>query len=769
MMEAMLSPAQRKKRQQERTKSTARDQRDEPLLDYRVFSVVPGTINETDRSVEGIIASENPVNEFDWDRYEYVPRVLLMSGADFPKGQMPLLDCHNRYTVACQFGSIRNMRVESDKLPGTLVFSTAAEDAWIKVREGHVTDISVGFQILAQTYIPEKTTQKLGGRNFTGPLNVATSWRAYEGSITPIGADEMCKMRGLDPRSLPPANKEVDFEMNAKLRELCVSRGMPADLDDDKAQEWIVANPDKMAARTEPPPPPKKEKPEGETARDIIEELDARATKREEERDAKRDANRTAHRKGVDELCELIDLPTDTRAALYELPDMPAVHARAKEIKAEWAKRGLPGMGFNSPRVTGEGRDAFRKDVLTSMMGRVFRGNAAEGRGDGSGVSERTRELVLPKDQRGKGAEQFDNFPITELGRRCLIVDGYHDNEVRQLDKFALARALFGNPVDAGLERRDGGALHTTSSFAYLTENTMNKSMRAGNAEAKTTFQYVSNIGEPVPDFKKKAVYTTSAVGNLSIWPDGQKPDLRSFMDYKDSYGVDAYAMGLEYTWQMFVNDDMGVLIKSPFKLGDGCKRSVNAFFWNIVTLNPALADGQALFLAAAAGNRKKANYISSGLAVTVASVSALRTLMRLQVGQNTREGAAGPDILNIEARYLITPATQWGVAAAFVRSISDPSTGVNPGTHNPFGPDGAKRLELFDEPLLDANSTTAWYMAADPALVDGIELSFMQGFEQPRSWSGVDEKTLSRWWAVAQVWGGKAIDHRGWAKQAGA
>lgn len=721
---------------------------------YRAYGLQPRSVNEAERTVRALITTESPVMEFDWKRYEFVPRVLLTSGAQFPEsGQIPFLDSHNRQVMDNQLGSARGLEKTTGGVEGELKFSSTAERQWTMVREGHATDVSAGFQVLAEIYVDACQTQRIQGKDYTGPINVATKWRLYEVSLTPIGADEQAKLRGFDPSNIP--QQEEGFEMNDELKKLLLSRGMPADFTDEQAQKWIVDNPDKMGRAA--PEEPKKT----QTAQDLVEELDRRAMLREQARQEQR----RAFIADIDEHCSLADMSAEFARSLYDLPDIAAVRAKIKEEKAEQAKRGAPQRGYSAPRITREGRDEFRKAVLTSMVDRVFKVSGVTDETGATDVSSRTRKAILPDEQRGKGSHDFDRMPVTEIGRRCLIADGYRDEDVRRLDSFDLATAVFRGGHAVGLETRDSGTLHNTSSFAYITENTMNKSMRTGYMEARTTYQRVASIGEPVPDFKPKNVYTTSAVGNLTVWPDGTKPNLTSFMDYKDSYGVEAYANMLEYTWQLFVNDDMNAIIRSPAKLGDACRRSINAYAWGIVTSNPTLADGQSLFLASATGNRKKANYISSGLAVTVASLGALEELMRQQVGQNTREGNTGPDILNIEPRILVTPtAVVRNTAMAIVRSVADPASS-NANVHNPYN----NVLEVIDEPLLAANSTTAWYLVADPNLVDGIELSFLQGFEQPRTWSGVEEKTLTRWWAIAQVWGGKAIDHRGWAKQAGA
>lgn len=717
---------------------------------FRGLSVSPSTVNEQERSVEAVIATEQPVMEPDFKRYEMVPRTLVMSGMTFPK-QIPLLDSHNRRSVKDQLGSIRNLRVENGQLIGRLYFAADAVSEWEKVRDGHVTDVSAGFRVSKEVYVPEGETKSFNGRAFAGPQNVALASRTFEASITPIGADDQAKLRGLDPFEFPQQDEEDD--MTTEQRALLLSRGMPEDLEGERAIQWALDNPDKLAKRTETSNPGQKTSDGGFSAPDVIRELDRLA----QEREKARETQRFALRSEIDELCALADVPSDIVRQLdwYDSPDVQTVRTKIRDWKVEQSKNTSPALGFGNTRIVGEGRDAFRKDILTAVMSRAFRDN---------GVNEAGQERALPKESRGTGSNRFQHATISEIGRECLIQDGYRRDEVQYLPKADVARALFGNPAQVGLTTRDAMPLHNTSSFAYLTENVMNKNLRAGYTESRVTYDKIVKVGQSVPDFKKKAVYTTSAVGNLTAWPDGSKPDLASFMDYKDSYGVEAFAKMLEFSWQLFVNDDMGALTQSPFKMGNAARRTINAYVWSLVTGNPTLADGQTFFLATAAGNRKKANYISSGLVVTVASLSALENLMRQQVGQNTREGNTGPDILNIEPRYLITPTAIKNTAAAVVKSIADPASS-NSNVHNPF----SNALELISEPLLDANSTQAYYLAADPALVDGIELSFLQGFEEPKMWSGTDEKTLTKWWAIAQVYGGLVVDHRGWVKQAGA
>ena len=175
-------------------------------LIQRTLTFRAGTLRDDDRSVEAIISSETPVAEWDDLRGEVIPRVLLAGGAKIPASrQIPLLDSHNRSGIQNQVGSVRNLRVEAGQIVGRLVFSSTAEDAWQLVREGHLTDLSIGFAVTTETHVGAGSSRKINGRTFQGPTNVATSWIPRETSIVSIGADPNAKiMRSLRGTRLAP-------------------------------------------------------------------------------------------------------------------------------------------------------------------------------------------------------------------------------------------------------------------------------------------------------------------------------------------------------------------------------------------------------------------------------------------------------------------------------------------------------------------------------------------------------------------------------------
>jgi len=124
-----------------------------PDLSYRSIRIsgVPATLDKKSKSVDVIVATERPCEVFDFERYEVVPEILLMSGIEMANSrQVPLLDSHQRFDSASLIGSVRSLVTKDGQLSGTAHFSNAkeAESAWMKVREGHLTDFSVGYKVI---------------------------------------------------------------------------------------------------------------------------------------------------------------------------------------------------------------------------------------------------------------------------------------------------------------------------------------------------------------------------------------------------------------------------------------------------------------------------------------------------------------------------------------------------------------------------------------------------------------------------------------------
>jgi hypothetical protein len=207
----------------------------------------------------------------------------------------------------------------------------------------------------------------------------------------------------------------------------------------------------------------------------------------------------------------------------------------------------------------------------------------------------------------------------------------------------------------------------------------------------------------------------------------------------------------------------MDALSVAPSRLGAAAARTVNAAAWAQITSNPTMQDAQALFLETPAGLRFRSNNTVGAATPTTATLQTMTSKMRLMRGLNTPEDAESQDILNLSPSFIVGPTALETTIRQLVLSAYDPVVSQ----FQVFNT--ASYLTPVIEPLLDADSATAWYLFASPSLIDTVEVTFLQGQESPvgRQWE--DPKNLAQSWAVMQTFAAKAIDHRGMQKHKGA
>lgn len=167
----------------------------------RAARMSPSTVNEEQRSVQAVIASETPVRMFDWDDWEVVDEVLTMEGLRTIPDHIPLLDNHSRWSNKDVIGSCRDIAKEATQLLGRNYFARDVESDKIfkKVVDGHIRDNSIGYRVMAYEKLQPGESRTIRGREWTAgpdrPMKIATDWELRENSITPIGADSTAKMR----------------------------------------------------------------------------------------------------------------------------------------------------------------------------------------------------------------------------------------------------------------------------------------------------------------------------------------------------------------------------------------------------------------------------------------------------------------------------------------------------------------------------------------------------------------------------------------------
>jgi hypothetical protein len=485
----------------------------------------------------------------------------------------------------------------------------------------------------------------------------------------------------------------------------------------------------------EGPPATSTEPPAGGTASQVTTQVDvAKAI-----RDAAREDRRLAS--AIRTECERFGFKDQADALIDKCDSLEAAREEILELVAKrQSESDSPGATLEVGSAQLEKHDAqVRTAYLMSSL-------------SFSGFQQDTIDSICPPERRAAGWEDWQYASMFDIATQCLQMRGVN---TRGLTRERVAMCALGFFRQAGVRATDYG-YHTTGDFTDLTLDAINKTLLAAYQEAPSTWETVFRRARSVPDFKTIHRVRLGEVPNLDQWPDNMAPNNVAIANERESYAVEAYASEMSFSYRLLVNDDMDALTSIPVKMGTAARRTVNSHVWSIITSNPTMVDGQSLF-SAATGNRQNANLVSaSSGAPNVARIGTGRELMRLQTGVNTPEQAESQAILNLSPSFIVVPANLETTTEQLVQSAVDPD-GTVTGVFNPF-----RSLMMVTEPLLDANSTTAWYLFARPSLVDTVECTFLQGQETPQVRSWQDNRTLALMYSVLQSFAAKAIDHRG-------
>lgn len=332
-------------------------------------------------------------------------------------------------------------------------------------------------------------------------------------------------------------------------------------------------------------------------------------------------------------------------------------------------------------------------------------------------------------------SQQFRGFDLGDMARDSLERAGH---KTRGLSRSEIAVQ----------------AMQTTSDFPNILENVVTKSLRAGYTSAARTFLPFSRQAT-LPDFKQISRAQLGGAPNLKRVLEGAEYEHGTIGDGAEKYSVQKYGRIVAISWETIINDDLDALSRIPQAFGASAAELESDIVYAIVTGNPNMADGVALFHATH-GNLGTAAALKNALDPTLANpLAEMRKLMTLQKGL---EG----QYITVRPRYLIVPPSLEEAALKITSANFVASKGVD---QNVFGPS----LLPISEPRLEAASSTAWYAAAEPNTIDTIEYAYLEGhegvFTETKNGFEVDGVQIK----CRHVFGAKAIDYRGLFKNAGA
>lgn len=337
---------------------------------------------------------------------------------------------------------------------------------------------------------------------------------------------------------------------------------------------------------------------------------------------------------------------------------------------------------------------------------------------------------------------QFRGMHLVEIGREMIEATGQN---TRGMSRLELATRM--------LQVRSTG-YQGTSDFGALLSNVASRRMRTAYEQSATTYQIWARRAPNAPDFKEISVVQLSGAPELMQTNEHGEFTYGTLKDGAETYKVLTYGRIVALTRQAIINDDMRGFDRLITAFGDSARRLENRLVYAQLTSNPVMADGKTLFHA------DHGNLAGAGSALDdVEALGAGRKDMRLQKGMQG-------ELLNIAPRYLIAPASLEQLVYQFTSANYTPTTAAGV---NEFRAGGRTALEPVIEPLLDAASTTAWYLAANAGQIDTVEYAYLDGAEGPviESEQGFEVDGVS---IKARLdFAAKAVDWRGLRKATGA
>jgi len=337
-------------------------------------------------------------------------------------------------------------------------------------------------------------------------------------------------------------------------------------------------------------------------------------------------------------------------------------------------------------------------------------------------------------------AREFRGMSLMDIGRDIMERRGIR---TRGFSRVQLAGMML------GLEQRDAGGMMGTSDFPFILANVANKTLRDAYEAAPQTFKPFCRQ-TVLPDFKLMSRTQLGDAPSLDKVNESGEFARGSMSDAREQYSLATYGKVVAINRQVIINDDLDAFTRLPAMFGRAAADLESDTVWGIITGNAAMGDTINLF------DPAHDNEAGSGAVISVATLGAGRQALRQQKGLNGR-------FINVIPKFLIVPSAQETVAQQFVQVTNIVYT-KNPDV-NPF----AGTLQVLAEPRLDANSTTAWYLAGDPGQIDTIEYAYLEGQEgvylESRIGFDVDGLELK----ARLDFAAKAIDWRGLYKNPGA
>ncbi|MCX5478044.1 peptidase [Kaistia geumhonensis] len=664
-------------------------------MQLRRAPILPATVNTEARSVDVVFTTGAAVRRRRWTGWDTsVPFDEILEVSDRAvdltrlNAGAPALDSHSVWSSHSQVGVVERAWIEGKEGKATIRFPREGLDQAADRMFGLISDGII--RNVSVGYSIERVKVVEPAAKGEVEQRIVERWTPLEVSFVTVPADPRAQVRASDQASYPVEIVDTRMQKEASMPEstTTVAGDVPASHETRQQPVAAPAQPEQAAARTPDPTP--------------APDTEAIATRA---RDAERDRVSTIYdltgrlnlgRSFAEDLVKRGISVDESRRLILD-----QVAAKSDETRT-FPHVSVP-LGGRDERIT-------RRDAVANAL------------------LHRYSPTLFPLED---AARQYRGMTLLELARESLGNAGVN---TRGLSRDEVATR----------------ALHSTSDFPEILSAVTNKTLRqAYDAYPRTFALFCRQV--LATDFKSMhRVQLGEAPQLLEVGESGEFKR-GTLGESKESYRVKTYGRVVAITRQVLINDDLDAFTRIPAMYGNSIAQLESDVVWGIITANPAMADGNALF------HTTHKNLAGTGAALDVASVGAARAAMALQTGLDKKT------VLNIRPAFLIVPAALELKAEQLVAQNLVPADSAK------VVPQSIRTLSPISEPRLDAASAASWYLAASPNQIDTIEYAYLEGqqgaYIETRNGFDVDGVEIK----CRLDFGAKAIDWRGLYKNPGA
>lgn len=683
---------------------------------------VPASVNAEARTVDIIWTTGAEGERCEWDGEVWLESLRVDDSSvrmDRLNNGAPLLNTHQSGDLDDQIGVVDRAWIENGVGYATVRFANTpdAEPYWIKVRDGIVRNISVGY-VVYKYEVVESTTDGEPRRM------VAIDWEPLELSFVPVPFDVGAQVRGgASPRTFTAEVINRSKGLSKMKRSIKVIRAALAKARAGLAQAREVADEAKI-----------------EDAQTVLETIEAE----------------------LEEALDNLDEGLGVTPPATEVPPIPG-EANADELAAEERGRRaeanrqtairelgrtFPNSGVDLDALIARGVTAqtAQTAILVALAQRqatvsnVHNGAPVDNTKTLEAMGAAIRHRANPSKNKLEGdARNFRGFSLIDMGRQCIEMAG---GNIRGMSRREIARVSLNLATEG--ERRSAG-MQSTSDFPLILGNSIDRTLRAAYAETEPTWMPLGRQDD-VNDFRSRTVVALGDAAAFEKVLEGGEYKYDELPEEGNSYKVDKYGKIIAFTWESMINDDLGAFNRLPQQLAAGARQTESNIVWGLLLSNPNWIDGQPIYSA------PHGNLAASAGPINITTLAAARAAMRKQKGLN------GQNYINITPRYLVVGPDKELEAYQFTSTNYVP---VSNGTINPVQ---NTTLQVIVEPRIQGNE---WYLVGDGA--DTFVYSYLAGeggmFTETREGFEVDGIEVKG----RLVFGAAFVDYRSLYKNAGA